>query len=462
MNRGIRDIGWVSLSLIARQGLGFLGTVVASRFLSTPQFAMYLVAVAAAVVFIPLADAGMWTLIARVAARSPHAPLFGITRYAGTKRFWYWLGIGLLVIPFTYLLAPGSGLLVILALTGAVGQANLDSMCGELMGHRGYATSASLRIASSVLGLVGLVLLLIIGKTAVTAMIVFSASRIIPPLIVAAIVRPPTVRNPALTWRVSIAFGLIGFLQVLYIRSDIIMLSFYGISSATVALYGVIYTVLIATQVIPSSLAAALYPRIASAGQSSWQRLFTLGIGVSFSLSVACCAFMLLSPGTLFGVFGHQYAVGVYHLKTLLLVILPISINQVATSGLQARDHEVSLLRLVVVILLINIGGNAALIPLMGASGAVIATMTAECVFAVGTMLMAGPEFWRHRELWPIAMVACSIGLSFFGAPSLVVSVTLFASLAALFASNSFGITETTSLVVSRLRLQRETTKESL
>jgi O-antigen/teichoic acid export membrane protein len=458
--RGIRDISWVSFSLVARQGLGFIGIVVASRLLPTHEFALYMVALAAAVVLIPLADAGMWPLVTRIAARNAAAPLFGLSRRAGSKRLWYWLVIAVALIPPVYLLHRPSGILVALALAGAIGQANLDTTCGELVGRRRYAASAGLRVAASALGLAGMSLLLILGKTAATAMLVFAASRLFLPLLVAAVARPPAFTTSELRWSAGISLGLIAFLQVLYIRSDILMLSAYGVASADIALYGIIYNVLIAMQVIPSAVAITVYPRIAAATQGSWEKLFSLSIGASFAAAIACSALLFVAPSTFFSIFGGGYAADVHTLQALLLVILPLSISQVATAGLQARGREVVLLRLIIGTLMINVSGNAILIPILGAPGAVIATMTAECVLVGGTLLIAGRDLWAFRNVGSFVFVAAAIVLGLLGAPARLISLVLLLALATLMMSNAFGLRDASSYVKARVMRSRQLSME--
>jgi O-antigen/teichoic acid export membrane protein len=442
LNRGVRDVGWVSASLAARQALGFVTTVLASRLLPTAEFADYLVAVSASIILIPLADGGMWPVITRVSARKATVPLFAFTRRAFRKRAPFWLLIGVCLVSGTALLARGSTLLVVLAFVGAVGQANLDSMCGEFFGRKRFSRGGLLRMASASLGVAGMAALLFGDRTAAAAMVVFAGSRVLPPIILGAFVRPPVVIAPEISWRISYAFGLTAFLQVLYIRSDILILSAYGTAKPTVALYGVLYNVLIATQLIPTAVGGALYPRIAAAPEGSWQRLLRLGLSTSFLLAVAACAFLFISPPLAVSIFGATYSHGVTGLRTLLLVILPISLSQMAVSGMQGRDKERILLAVIVVVLVVNIGGNLIMIPLLGARGAVIATMTAEFLSAAGSLAVAGPQFWRQRSVWPIGVVAAAIVLSFAGAPSILVSIDLVFALIAIVWADTFGVRE--------------------
>jgi O-antigen/teichoic acid export membrane protein len=439
-DHSIRDVGWMSGSLATRQGLAFVTTVLAGRLLPTAEFADYLVAVSAAVILIPLVDAGMLPVVMRTAARNPATPLFGFVRRAFEKRAPFWLVVGLGLITTTSLIQPSDTWLVVLAFAAAVGQANLDGMCGELFGRRRFPRGGSLLIASAALGVGGMTVLLFGGRTAAAAMIVFAGARILPPLLAGLAVRPPAVRAPEISWRVSYSFGLIAFLQVLYIRSDILLLSAFGTAKATIAVYGVLYNVLIATQLIPSGIAWALYPRIAAASEGSWQRFLRLGLSVSFLITILACATLFISPPLVVSVFGSHYSHGVTPLRTLLLAILPLSISLMAVSAMQGRDKERILLKVTLVVLVTNIGGNLLMIPLLGARGAIIATMTAEILAAAGSLAIAGPDFWRKRSLWPVALVALAIGLSFGGLPSIAVSITLVTAAAALVWADSFGI----------------------
>jgi O-antigen/teichoic acid export membrane protein len=193
--------------------------------------------------------------------------------------------------------------------------------------------------------------------------------------------------------------------------------------------------------VIPGAVALSLYPRIAAATAERSRLLVPVTAGISTAACVVVMAALFVDLHAVFSIFGATYADKIESVRPLLLVLLPIAISNSYVSGLQARHHERSVLRLVIVVAAVNIAGNLALIPVLGIRGALIATSSAEWIAAFGSLAIASRRsIAPSRDLAPSAALMIPAALSFFSIPGAAVSLVLVLWLAIAWEQNAFEL----------------------
>ena len=248
--------------------------------------------------------------------------------------------------------------------------------------------------------------------------------------------------------------------MLLYISSDVILLSVFGISKAAIGTYGIAYRTVVGLQfVIPGAISMALYPRVAAAREEDARRLVPAGAGISVFLCTGLLALLFLDLPGIFSIFGDTYSSTINSVRPLLLALLPISVSYLYVSGLQARHREMSVLRLVAVVAVVNLAGNFALIPLLGVRGALIATSAAEWVAAMGALRMATPLFANpSRDAIPTAALLVPVVLSFFSVSGVAVSVALALWLVLAWDRDTFGLRSATTALRNERRVMTVTT----
>jgi O-antigen/teichoic acid export membrane protein len=445
----LRDAGWASASLMANRLLAFVAVVVVARLLPVDEFAAYLVAVAASTILVPLMDAGLWPVVARTASRDATAPRFRFTAEADRLRAPIWLvAIVISLLGSIGQVWPNSelGLLVVLA---AIGQAELDTLSGELFGRGRFLSASALRIPPGFIGLAGAAALPWLGLSAVAAMAVFAASRVVPAVVMRLFV-PLRIGARSIRLGPGLIFAATNLLTLLYINSDLLLLSAFGIAAAGVAVYGAAYRVVAGLQSVPGGIAMAIYPRAATAASGeavAWRT--AQAVALSLYISAALLAVIFLDLGLAFSIFGDSYAASVSQVRPLLLTILPFAVSLTYLSALQARDRERIGLALVGSTAFVNLLVNLVLIPQLGIDGALIATTTAEWIFAI-TSILVGRYVFGARPGGSIVLCGALVPvlLSFSSASGPLVSLSLVVWLAAMWWTDALGAR---SLAMQRL-----------
>jgi O-antigen/teichoic acid export membrane protein len=445
------DTGWVAVSQAASRGLVFVAVVVLARLLSVHDFAAYVVLLAIWTILVPLADVGMWPVVTRAASHDSTGRLFRYTGEADRARAPAW-GVAIAIAAIGAVAGLPHAGLFLLAVVAAIGQAEVDTASGELSGRRRFAAASALRLAPGVIGLAGAVALPLFGTNTVAAVAVFAAARVLPAAALRVAV-PISASGRSLSLRQGIPFGVTTGLMMVYVSSDLILLSAFGIAAAGVAVYGVAYRTLVGLQaVIPGSVAMAVYPRVAAATRNGSQRLIPLGAGGSACISAALLALLFLDLRDVFSIFGPSYAANIGEVRPLLMVLIPTSISLLYISGLQARHHERPVLRLVSAVAAVNVLGNTALIPLLGIRGALLATSAAEWLAALGALAMAirlcaTPS----RDVFPCLGLLVPVCLGFLPVPGPLVSLALVVWLIVVWETNAFDL----RTAVERVRHER-------
>lgn len=199
-------------------------------------------------------------------------------------------------------------------------------------------------------------------------------------------------------WRRSHAVGFAGVLGTLTFRSDTVLLGWLSTLTAT-GVYAAGYRLFESSLFLLYALVRVSTPKMsASRDKSALLRL------VSLTPTIALCAFIpyvavLVARGgdVMTLVFGSQYG-GVDSKLTMALLglsLVPYAIQFLSQSALISRKFNRSVLIGAIVVLVVNVGFNAAFIPPWGPVGAAAGTLVA--------MLVAwGYLRWRvGREIGP-------------------------------------------------------------
>jgi O-antigen/teichoic acid export membrane protein len=181
--------------------------------------------------------------------------------------------------------------------------------------------------------------------------------------------------------RRAVPFGLLMAGFALYYRIDMVMLEWLA-TPGDLGRYAAAYRFLDAVIVLAASLGGPLFPRLSSVAVSApaearrlleagWRPLLALGLPLTIgTLAVADDIVALL--------FGAQFAGAGRLLRLLILGTLPLFWVNVASHALIAADRVWALVGVYALSVLVNVVGNAVLVPRWGAAGAAMATVACE------------------------------------------------------------------------------------
>lgn len=181
--------------------------------------------------------------------------------------------------------------------------------------------------------------------------------------------------------RRAVPFGLLMAGFALYYRIDMVMLEWLA-TPGDLGRYAAAYRFLDAVIVLAASLGGPLFPRLSSVAVSApaearrlleagWRPLLALGLPLTIgTLAVADDIVALL--------FGAQFAGAGPLLRLLILGTLPLFWVNVAGHALIAADRVWALVGVYALSVLVNVAGNAVLVPRWGAAGAAMATVACE------------------------------------------------------------------------------------
>lgn len=436
-----RNLAWTTIALLGSKGAMFASIILIARAISPAQFGQYIVTVAAASILMPVLDGGFVNSVTRAASRRDDVPQLSFTATAARMRLPLWgclLGFGFLG---GLLGLDGHWELLVLAVLAAIGQAQLDTMSGELRARGRYRLAALREASSGAVALCGATALLLTGGNATGAMVVFAAARVLPALAFLPMIprARPAIRGD-IPWRAGLTMGLTGIVIALYVRSDMLLLSWLKVDPAVIARYGIAYNLVIAFQILPTAIATTIFPRLASATEEEARRLARKSMSLSYASSALLCGVCFLSPRLVFAPFGSTYADHAAQVVPLLLILLPISLSQIATTTLQARNHEVLMLRMVGAVAVVNIGLNLLLIPVLGVRGAIVATMTGELCAGVLTLATMRRSNLGSYGLGYIPAVVLVFVLSMTVPGPVLVSITLLVSGVALWRAGILSV----------------------
>ena len=196
--------------------------------------------------------------------------------------------------------------------------------------------------------------------------------------------------------RQSMSIGSIQIVNVLYLRTNVLMLSLLS-SSHTVAQYGVAAMIVTFLLVVPNAYMTSMIPVLVA---SSEDRLtstvntaadYMATVGVIAVVGTACLGATVIQV-----LAGNQFRGAVPILSVLSLSVLFTSITSVFTYSSFARDHHHRLLAVSAIGLAANIGLDAVFIPIIHGQGAAVATVIVEAFILLGTYAIFRSRVGRH------------------------------------------------------------------
>lgn len=383
---------WTGSSLAGTKALVFVATIMLARALPSEEFGRFVVLSSLSVVLIPGLDAGFSSLVFRTASRHPDRRRLALLRFAARSRCVLWLAAFVLLTGGT-LAAKGltTGIEMALVVLAAIAQAHLNTATSDLQGRSRFANAAWVRTSSGLVSLAGAVIVFLVFRSSLAALASFAFARIVPAFTISVLAwNRGQVNHPEdIRWRRALPLALLAILQVAYVRSDVLVMALFKVSSDSVAAYGVVYRWVMAAQLIPSALAIVVFPSLARRTASSG-RGYMLAIQVGVLMTSIFAALTAWQSHHVFWLFGNEYAVSALQALPLVMTLLPLSISLVAVHALVAQGQERSLITVGFIGFATNVGLNFALVPIAGIRGALIATLCGESAVAISSMMLVG------------------------------------------------------------------------
>lgn len=188
--------------------------------------------------------------------------------------------------------------------------------------------------------------------------------------------------------KLGVPLGVAGALVISYARIDQVIV-FAVVGSRQAGLYGSVYNILEQSHFVPISILTTLSPVLSAAWPADRARLLRTARLTAELLAIAsfgALAFAIVASGPVVRlIFGAQFAAAAPALPVLggaflLICFGYLNGNLMVVLGLQRRLLRISLLAL-----LVNLIGNAILVPLVGFMGAAEMTVVTEVVVLVLT-----------------------------------------------------------------------------
>jgi O-antigen/teichoic acid export membrane protein len=193
--------------------------------------------------------------------------------------------------------------------------------------------------------------------------------------------------------RLGVPIGLAGILFTLVLKLDLLMLSFLRggeQADAEVGSYGAALRVIEATMFLSWGFGTAVLPwfsRHGGGGAVSLARAFGLGLKALTAVLLPIAAlFSVLAAPLVELLYGDGYEDAVVPLRLLGPVTALFAINTLAVTVLIARNRPSDFTRVLAVVVAVNIGLNAMLIPVYGADGAAFSALASATLLAVLSM----------------------------------------------------------------------------
>jgi len=204
--------------------------------------------------------------------------------------------------------------------------------------------------------------------------------------------RPSRTRLRELA-RIAVPVGLSGALIMSYARIDQVFV--FAISGSRQAgLYGSVYNILDQSHFVPISILTTLSPVLAAAWPADRARLLRTARLTGELLAVASfggLAFAIAASGPVVGlIFGDAFSSAAPALPVLGAAFVLICFGYLNGNLLLVLGMQKKLLRVSLLALVVNLIGNAILVPLVGFMGAAAMTVVTEAVvFACTSVLIA-------------------------------------------------------------------------
>jgi len=199
-----------------------------------------------------------------------------------------------------------------------------------------------------------------------------------------------------------VPFAMLFVLSMTYFRIDIAIVQAIGNSAITTGFYGAAATLFGAVLLLPESLMATAYPRLAarfhtssdSYAQTTWlvAKLLCLALaGVAFG--IICFADVMI--GT---VYGARFAASVPVLRLLALSLPFHALNGALGQALQARGEQRAMVGIVTTGVIAHVILNIVLVSTLGITGAAISMLISSGCVGLGAVIAI------HRRVAPVRL----------------------------------------------------------
>lgn len=438
--RVLRNASLLSVAtIVSRLAMFGLGVVMA-RVLGAESYGRYGIALALAVMLVPLADAGLTPYLTREVARG-RARGEALLPRALRAKLLLSLAIFAVVAAAAVTTASGELLAAILLVSFAHLLDGVSTFAyGYFRGRESMGIEARLTTAASLarsLGGIGLVAATgelapaLVWIAAVAALQVgWSTARLR-----SAASLPETTAS--VRWGTAATMGAITVFVMVYARADVVLVGWLVDESAA-GLYTAAYTLLLGLQILPWMIAVALGPVFVRAHASdeallrrSWEEGLRAILVLSLPLALAPA---LLSRALVELLFGAEYVPASTALAILVWATPLSALGAVLTGVLRAGGLERALAAVAGAAAVLNVGVNLVLIPRFGIEAAAAVTIATEVASLAAMTLVALRHGLVPVPRLPLARLAAGLAalaaVAVVGVPGGVLATGVVAMLA--------------------------------
>jgi O-antigen/teichoic acid export membrane protein len=314
------------------------------------------------------------------------------------------IGIGYAIYPHTrHSLLEGILLVAITLPFEALRAVSLSYYVATIQNYK----TAFIGVFSQIVYVTGVVVTLHLGYGLTGCFCSLIASAICTGAVAYVAVRRSVAFVPRLTrslWkgilRNSLGIGAIQVVNVLYLRTNTLMLSLMT-SSSTVALYGLAAAMVTFLLVIPNAYMTSMMPLLVTAPPERITSMVNTACAyMSMIGALAVAGTTCISGDLVSWISNRQYAGSAPVLSILSVSVLFTCVTSVFTYASFARNHHHRLFAISCGGLAMNVVLDLALIPPLGARGAAIATIIVESLILVGTYAIFRSRVGNHFTAW--------------------------------------------------------------
>jgi len=403
---------------------GLVAVTAASRYLGLESYGAYITAVAFVGILEALTDLGVYTIAAREIARAPQderrilgsvLTLSTLTTSGLAVAAW-----GLLQLLYAgeadEQVREGATLLMI----GLVAMPLIGVSRAHFVAAQRAYRSALGDVASVVTTALIIVLAVVLDWGFAGIVAAYPAGRAVQAVAVTGLISPGLRLTVSWDWSYSarllvtaLPLGAAMVASLVYFRIDALLVGAFE-SAEEVALYGLAFKVVETMLVLPGLLMATLYPEIA--------RLERRGEGLRSIMTQAVGLMVVIAVPTvvLIGVFaeelvtlvgGAKFEAAASTLRLMGVALALTFLTGVYGQALVAIGRQADLLRVALIVLVVNVGLNVALIPVLGIEGAAAALVVSDLI----NLLAVRHAYLKHAsppERGPrarLALAGCSL-----------------------------------------------------
>jgi O-antigen/teichoic acid export membrane protein len=396
-------VAYKCLAELAGKGSMFVITVLAARRLSQHAFGIFSIASTLGWMLAVVADFGIQLHLARAVARNPEDSTRLLGRWLIVR---LWTAASAIVVVAATLSAWGpTGLplllfVIVYACNGLVeflhyfyrGLSRSDIESFLTIWHRATLLGCAGALLVWMPSVTGLAVAMLLPSVATLILSLWIAVRLGRAAVAASPVSSKTsMAAPGAEFRREILpIGLGIVLSAFYFRIDIFLVELWR-GTQVVALYNAVFRLIEALRLFPAAVLAVTLPLLVRAG--NWRPLARVSLVVTVFAAAASAVLWIVAPLLIPTIYGAEYAAAVPAFRILTLSFPLLSLNYALTHQLIAWSGERWYAATCGGAVIVNIGLNVQLIPVLSIDGAAWATLgtevflTAACV--VGLQVVA-------------------------------------------------------------------------